>query len=122
MEGAEEPAELLLVGEVFQRGVGFVRGGHIDEGEERAGDELHHQAEERGAAEDIEPTAGALGDMVPGGGFPDFPHMQAVVHPVENREAEVRDFLGGGLHMFGWASVGREPARIMRSPFSTLNW
>ena len=121
MHGAQEPTELLVIGQILQCRIGFVSGRHIDKREHDAGDDLQHEAEERGAAKDIEPTAGTLRNMVADGGFPDFFDMQAVVHPIEDAEAEVGKFLDRNLHALGCASVGRAPARIMRLPLSILN-
>ena len=121
VHGAQEPTELLVVGQILQSCVSLISGRHIDEREHDAGDELQHEAEERGAAEDIEPTAGTLRNMVTRGGFPDFFDMEAVIHPIENAEAEVGKFLDRNLHALGCARVGRAPARIMRLPLSILN-
>jgi hypothetical protein len=90
-----------VIGQILQRGVRFFGGGHIDECQHDAGNQLQREAEKRRTAKDIEPTSSTLRNMVAYGGFPEFFDMQAVVYPIEHAKAEIGKFLNGNLHALG---------------------
>ena len=118
MDAAQEPSEVLVEREVFERRVGLGGGRHIDHGQHDAGRELDHEAEQGRAAEDIKPTARALRDMVPGGGLIQLGEMQAVVHPQEDPPRRIGEILQ--VHAVWFERFGITPPMIKSSPFSTF--
>lgn len=81
MHGAQEPAELLLIIQVLETCVGLVSRWHIDEGETDTCHDLDHEAKQRTAPEDIEPTPGSARHSMACGCSKELAYVEPVVNP-----------------------------------------
>src|SRR6185295_12541703 len=93
-------------------------GRNINKSEASAGHYLENEAEQRPAAENIEPAFGACGYLMPSGRGVQLAHVQSVINP----QRDLSQHIGSSTNLVqsGSARVGRTPPRTRSSPFSIL--
>src|SRR5262249_55673727 len=119
MQRAQEPAQGLLIVQVLQTGIRLVGRRDVDEGQTDAGHDLNEKTEERPAAEDIKPTAGAGRYRVAGGRGEQLADMDSLIDPQGNVTKHARfPFLAEPQR--GSDNVGSWPPRTHSCPCSIL--
>ena len=97
------PSEVLFVGQIEKAVVGFRGRGHVDEGQQAARDNLKDKTKQGGAAKNVEPAGGTLGNRVPGRVLPQAVKCGAVCRARERglarpqRRVVVSGFFGSAL-------------------------
>ena len=122
MDGAQEPAQFLLIVQELKASVGFTGGRDINQGQQDPGQYLDREAKEGHTPENVEPAGAAFRDWMAAGRLPDFDEVEPPLEPHRhvNQRADDRSFLSTYSFYVGLAKVGRTPALICSSPFSTL--
>ena len=108
MERAEIPAEGLIKIEIFQSGVGFIGGGHVNKSQTDTGHDLEHETKQRAAAEHIKPTPCAGGHRVACGGFEELADMQSVINPKGDFSQHARFLLSA------WQATEKSFCRLLK--------
>src|SRR5262249_47462459 len=110
--GAEVPAEWGLVVKVLQRLVGLVGCRDIDQRQANAGDDLQHEEDEGGAAEDVPPAGGGTRHRMGDHRLERGASAQALVKPV--------GYSRDGAHRYPRFHTGSESVGIC--PPWTQSW
>src|SRR5262249_664566 len=119
MQRPQEPAQGLLIIEILQTGIRLVGRRHVDEGQTDAGHDLNEKTEERAAAQDINPAAGAGRYRVAGGRGEQLAGMDSLIDPQGNVTEHARFLFLAGPQS-GSDNVGSWPPRTHSCPCSTL--
>src|SRR5262249_18721113 len=81
VDTAQEPSEKLLMVQVLQTGPGLVGGRDVHQCKRHSRDDLNYEAENCPAAEDIEITVRAGGNLVSGRTLHEFLNVQPMLEP-----------------------------------------
>ena len=112
MHGAQEPTECEVVVQGLKAVPGLTGRGHINEGQENAGDYLQDEYREGGAAENV-PPAGARPRHAMERRLADNPaELQASIQPFAEGLYPAHGFLPPAAVPASAARVGNSPARM----------
>src|SRR5262249_12702104 len=119
MQRPQKPAKGLLIIQVLQTGIRLIGRRDVDEGQTDAGHDLNEKTEERPAAEDIKPTAGAGRYRVAGGRGEQLADMDSLVDP-QGDVAEHARFLFSARASEGLRQRGQLAAPYPQLPLLDL--
>ena len=112
MHGTQKPTQCEVVVECLKAVPGFGGRGHINEGQENAGDYLQDEYREGGAAENV-PPAGARPRHAMERRLADNPaELQASIQPFAEGLYPAHGFLPPAAVLASAARVGNSPARM----------
>ena len=91
MDGAQEPAQFLLIVQELKASVGFTGGRDIYQGQQDPGQYLDREAKEGHTPENVKPACAASWDRVAAGRFPYFDEVEPLLEPHRHVSQRVDD-------------------------------